>query len=95
MDLPIAVAWAACAFAFSALIYFTTSHVWVTQTRCCSALSNSPRCVWQLILHAMTTIEYQEQLQDTSPAIRHRFHVAHSKWHRGWWTNWTHIFGPW
>jgi len=49
--------------------------------------------VW-LTLNAMTTIEYREKRNHDDPDVRRRFEVAHTKFDKGHYHNFTDVFGP-
>jgi len=74
-DLPIGIAYFACALTFVALSVFFFFHLWLT-------------------LNAMTTIEYREKRNHEDADIRRRFEVAHTKFDKGYFHNFTDIFGP-
>jgi len=74
-DLPIGVAYAACALVFIAVGVFFAFHLWLT-------------------LNAMTTIEYKEKRNHEDPDIRRKFQVAHVKFDKGHYHNFTDVFGP-
>lgn len=48
-----------------------------------------------LTLNNMTTIELREKKNNSDPFIVHRFKVAHTKYDKGYWGNFTEVFGPW
>lgn len=47
-----------------------------------------------LTANVMTTIEYKEKQQATSPSLRHQFKVAHMKYDNGYFQNLCHVLGP-
>jgi len=49
--------------------------------------------IW-LTLHAMTTIEYREKWNHDDAEVRRRFQVAHTKFDKGYYHNFTDVFGP-
>jgi len=74
-DLPIGIAYTACAITFVALCVFFCFHLWLT-------------------LNAMTTIEYREKRNHEDADVRRRFEVAHTKFDKGYYNNFTDVFGP-